>query len=55
MKQVTENVFEWLNCDGKLELWGWRKLKLKRGSKAYRWRPRIATFYINNGYLGVKE
>jgi hypothetical protein len=37
----TENVIEWLKCGGKLELWGWRKLKLKRGGKAMRWRPRI--------------
>lgn len=31
----------WLACTGKLELWGWRKVKLKRGGKAIRWQPRI--------------
>ena len=39
--ECTDNVIEWLQCGGKLELWGWRKLKLKRGGKAMRWTPRI--------------
>jgi len=37
----TEFVIEWLKCDGKLELYGWRKVKLKRGGKAKVWKPRI--------------
>ena len=39
--EVTEYVREWLLCKGSLELWGWRKVKLKRGGKAMRWRPRV--------------
>lgn len=39
--ECTENVIEWLKCGGKLELWGWRKVKLNRGGKAMRWKPRI--------------
>ena len=36
---------EWLKCGGKVELWGWRKLKLKKADgkygKAMRWTPRV--------------
>jgi len=39
--ECTENVIEWLKNGGKLEVWGWRKVKLKRGGKAMRWQPRI--------------
>ena len=39
--ECTDKVIEWLQCGGRLELWGWRKLKLKRGGKAMRWTPRI--------------
>jgi len=42
-EMVTPNVIKWLTSPSKpkLELWGWRKLKLKRGGKALRWCPRI--------------
>ena len=39
--ECTENVIEWLKCGGHLQVWGWRKVKLKRGGKAMRWKPRI--------------
>lgn len=32
---------DWILAGGILELWGWRKLKVKRGGKAMRWEPRI--------------
>ena len=48
----TENVIEWLKCGGKLELWGWRKLKLKRGGKAMRWRPRIKEITLEDFNAG---
>jgi hypothetical protein len=33
---------DWLSTPGTvLELWGWRKVKLKRGGVAERWAPRI--------------
>ena len=31
----------WIDCGGILELWSWRKLKVKRGGKAVRWTPKI--------------
>lgn len=45
--ECTENVIEWLRSKSNpyLELWGWRQVKLKRGGKAKRWKPRIADFY----------
>ena len=39
--ECSEAVVEWLKCGGKLEVWGWRRIKLKRGGKAMRWRPRV--------------
>jgi hypothetical protein len=41
--ECTEFVIEWLSSPSKpkLELWAWRKVKLKRGGKAMRWKPRI--------------
>jgi len=37
--QETE---DWLNTPGtRLEIWGWRKVKKKRGGKQMVWRPRI--------------
>jgi hypothetical protein len=47
----TEKVIEWLKCGGMLELWGWRKVKLKRGGKAMRWKPRIIDFYWDGEIL----
>jgi len=38
----------WLVCGGKLMLIGWRKLKLKRGSKAMRWKPRIKHYRLKD-------
>lgn len=31
----------WLSCGGKIELWSWRKIKVKRGGKAMKWAPRV--------------
>ena len=40
---------DWLNTPGtSLELWGWRKVKVKRGGKAVRWEPRIHVFKIED-------
>ena len=46
--ECTENVVEWLRCGGKLELWGWRKLLVKRGGKAMRWTPRVREFTLGD-------
>lgn len=34
-------MIEWLRRGNRLEIWGWRKLKKKRGGKAFVYRPRI--------------
>lgn len=31
----------WLRAGNLIELWGWRKLKVKRGGTAIRWEPRV--------------
>ena len=50
IKKMTEErnqqMYDWLK-HAKVELWGWRKVKVKRGGKAVRWRPRVADFTIN--------
>lgn len=37
---------DWLLAGGRLELWGWRKVKVKRGGKAMIWKPRVRTYSI---------
>ncbi len=40
--EKSENSIYWLTAPTrKLQIWSWRKLKLKRGGKAMRWTPRI--------------
>jgi hypothetical protein len=40
--EMYQESFDWLSTPGAvLELWGWRKVKVKRGGKAVVWRPRI--------------
>lgn len=53
--ECTENVIEWLRCGGLLELWGWRKVKLRRGGKAMRWKARIADITLNGDDLSIVE
>jgi hypothetical protein len=59
VKKLTEErnelVFEWLK-HAKLELWGWRQVKLNRGGVAMRWQPRIMDFSLDgNGNLITTE
>jgi len=37
----NENVPKWLEAGGKIELWSWRKLLVRRGGKARTWQPKI--------------
>ena len=37
----------WIRAGGVLQLWGWRKVKLKRGGKAMRWTPRMHEFTLD--------
>lgn len=39
---------EWLKAGGGIILIGWRKIKLKRGGKALRWKPRIKEYSLEN-------
>jgi hypothetical protein len=52
-KKITidraEQTIDWLMTPGAvLELWGWRKVKLKRGGKAMRWKPRIREILLRD-------
>lgn len=38
-----------------LELWGWRKVKVKRGGKAMVWKPRVADFWLEDGEVAWAE
>jgi hypothetical protein len=41
-EERAQESIDWLSTPGaKLELWGWRKVKLKRGGVAVRWQPRV--------------
>ena len=37
--ECWDNASAWLSCGGRIEVWGWRKLKKKVGNRT--WFPRI--------------
>lgn len=39
--EQREKALFWLASTGKIELWGWRLLVEKRGSKRRKWQPRV--------------
>lgn len=45
LKKITtdrrDEAIDWLKAGGRIEVWSWRRVKVKRGGKAIRWRPRI--------------
>ena len=45
---ASTEAHDWLVVGGQLELWGWRKKKVKRGGKAVMWEPRIKRYDIND-------
>jgi len=49
-QKILENEIapEWLKAGGKIELWGWRKVKAKRGGKQMVWRPRVYEFTLED-------
>ncbi len=51
----SDQTVNWLQGGRELWLIGWRKLKVKRGGKAFRWRPRKAYFYLINGEIEYGE
>jgi len=46
--EVTPNVVEWLRCGGKIDVYGWRKVKVKRGGKAKIWAPRVQSITLED-------
>jgi len=47
LEERADECIDWLSTPGTvLELWGWRKRKLKRGGKAERWSPRVREFTL---------
>jgi hypothetical protein len=49
-------VRTWLNSGGLIQLWGWRKLKLRRGSKAIRWTPKVKQMWMyDDGTINIEE
>jgi hypothetical protein len=56
LEERSQEVMEWLKTPGTaLELWGWRKVKLNRGGKAMRWKPRLARLILDNGSILFRE
>lgn len=44
-EEKAKESLQWLETPGTvLELWAWRKVKVKRGGKALIWKPRIHVF-----------
>lgn len=47
LEENWQDTYDWLSTPGTaLELWGWRKVKVKKGGKAMRWAPRVRTFTL---------
>jgi hypothetical protein len=47
LEERAQECIDWLSTPGTvLELWGWRKVKLARGGKAMRWKPRVREFTL---------
>ena len=45
----AQECIDWLTTPGtSLELWGWRKVKVKRGGKAMVWRPRVQVITLDD-------
>ena len=38
----------WLQCGGVIEVWGYRKVKVKRGGKAVRWELRVVPITLED-------
>ena len=51
---VANNAIEWLNCGGRIELWGWRKILKNRGGKLRIWSPRIKEITFED-FKGIYE
>jgi hypothetical protein len=54
-EEKRQEVVNWLEAGGLFLLIGWRKLKVKRGGKAMRWRPRIREYKLESGVIVWKD
>lgn len=43
-----QDSIDWLRAGAALELWGWRKVKVKRGGKAMVYKPRVKVFTLED-------
>jgi hypothetical protein len=56
IEERHQETLDWLSTPGTaLELWGWRKTKVKRGGVAMRWTPRVAHFIIEGDEIICEE
>lgn len=44
----SEFAPEWIKAGGHIELWGWRKVKAKRGGKLMIWEPRWKEYVLGD-------
>ena len=45
----AQDTLDWLQTPGTaLEIWGWRKVKAKRGGKAEIWAPRVQEIHLSD-------
>ena len=49
-RKILENEYapKWLKAGGKIQLWGWRKIKKVRGKKATEWKVRLKDYNLND-------
>ena len=48
-EEKAQESMDWLETPGTaLELWGWRKVKLRPGALAMRWKPRVKIFTLDD-------
>lgn len=51
-RKITEEKYvealKWISSGGKIELWYWRKVKVKRGGKREIWEPAIREITFND-------
>lgn len=45
--EMADETITWLSGPRELHLYGWRKVKHKRGGTAMRWRPRVAVISLD--------
>ena len=55
-EEMADSTVAWLsNATNRLELWGWRKIKKKRGGKVMIWAMRHGLITLENGKIMFHE